>query len=79
MAAYSECVTATRLLAPTHSANVDQGILPVEDHFHINLTDFSGIRGVNNAESLETRHGGTKKGELMVLSVLSRVDDTTMW
>ena len=60
--AYSECVTATRLLAPTHSAKVDQGISTVVDYLHIVLTDVLGIRGVDNAESLGTRHGGIKKG-----------------
>ena len=76
VAAYSKCDTATRLLAPTHSVKVDQGILPVVDYLHINLTDFLEVRGVNNAKSLRTRHGGNQKGELIVLSVLTRVDDT---
>ena len=77
VAAYSKCDTAARLLAPTHSVKVDQGILPVVDYLHIYLTDVLGIRGVNNAESLGTRHGG-QKGELIVLLVLSRADDTTI-
>ena len=57
VAAYSECDTATRLLAPTHSAKVGQGISPVVDYLHIILTDFLGIRGVDNAKYLGTRHG----------------------
>ena len=51
-----ECDTATRLLAPTHFAKVDQGILPVADYLHINLADVLGIRGVNNAKSVGARH-----------------------
>ena len=56
-AAYSEYDTATRLLAPTHFAKVDQGILPVVYYLHINLADVLGIRDVNNAKPLGTRHG----------------------
>ena len=42
-AACSECDTATRLSAPTHFAKVDQGISPVVDYLHINLTEESGV------------------------------------
>ena len=69
VAAYSKCDKATRLLAPIHSAKVDPGILPVVYYLHIDLADVLGIRGVDNAESLGTRHG--KKGEVIVLLVLS--------
>ena len=71
VAAYSECDTATRLLAPTHSVKVDQGILPVVDYLHINLTDVLGIRGVDNAKSLGTRHGvKPKRGIDCTISVV---------
>ena len=57
VAAYFECDTAARLLAPTHSVKVDQGISPVVDYLHINLINVLGIRGVGNVGSLGTRHG----------------------
>ena len=70
VAAYSKCVTAARLLGPTHSAKVDQDISLVVDYVHIDLADFLGIRGVNNAESLGTRHGGPKRGTDGTISVV---------
>ena len=63
-AAGSECDTATRLLAPTHFAKVDQGILPVMDYLHIHLTEESGV--IDTAESM-----GIQQGEGIVLSMLS--------
>ena len=64
VAAYSEYDTAARLLASTHSGKVDQGILPVVDYLHINLTDILRIRGVNNAQSLRGQTWGeAKKGK----------------
>ena len=57
---------------------MDQGILLVVDYLHIDLADFLGISSVPNAKSLGTRHGGLER-ELIVLLVLSRVDDTTIW
>ena len=62
-AAYSECDTAARLLAPAHSVKVDQGILPVVDYLHINLADVLGIREVDNAESIRGQAWGGKKGK----------------
>ena len=44
----SKCDTAARLLGPTHFAKVDQGISPVADYLHTDLTDVLGIRGVDN-------------------------------
>ena len=52
---------------------MDQGVLPVVDYLHIDLTDFLRIRCVDNADSLGIRHGGPK-GELMALLVLSIED-----
>ena len=62
VAAYSECVTAARLLAPTHSKKVDEGILPVVDYLHINLADFLAIRSIDNAEAHRDQAWGAKKG-----------------
>ena len=39
----SKCNTAARLLAPTHFAKVDQGILPVMDYMCIDLAEESGV------------------------------------
>ena len=71
-AACSECDTAPRLLAPTHFAKVDQGISPVVDYLHIDLTDVLVIRSVNTAESLGASHGGEERGINYIISVVLR-------
>ena len=42
-AAYPKWDTAVRLLAPTHFAKVDLGILPVADYLHIDLIEESRV------------------------------------
>ena len=39
---------------------MDQGVLPVLDYLHIDLTDLLGNRCVDNADSLGIRHGGRR-------------------
>ena len=51
---------------------MDQGISPVVDYLHINLTDFLGIRCVDNAKSLGIRHGGPKRGTDCTIGVVQR-------
>ena len=48
------------------------------DYLNIDLTDFLGIRCVDNADSLEIRHGGPK-GKLMIVLVLSIEDGIMIW
>ena len=69
-AACSECDTATRLVAPTHFVKVDQGISPVVDYLHINLTDVLVMRSVNNARVLRYQAWGERKVEVIVLSTV---------
>ena len=69
-AVYSECVTMARLLVPTHSYKVDQGVSPVVDCLHIDLADFLRIRCFNNANSLGIRHGGPKREIYCTISVV---------
>ena len=68
-AACSEFDTAARLLASTVFVKVAQGILPVVDYSHINLTDVLGIRSVDTTEALGARHGG-KRGINYIFSVV---------
>ena len=49
---------------------MDQGVLPVVDCLHIDLTDFLRIRCVDNADFLGIRHGGPKRGIYCTISVV---------